>query len=171
MSDRIIRVLHTIYSLAGGGAERQLTLLVNTANDACVKMDVLCVNDSRNDIDQGKVRMYKCPTKNRINVGLFPSLARTIKEFNPDVVHTWLPASITIPSMLLSKTYRIPCLFSYRNAMSFRRLLNLPEFGLCWIMADKIISNNPIDQSSIPYQRLFRRKNGLVISNAVVVDP
>jgi glycosyltransferase involved in cell wall biosynthesis len=170
MNDRPIRVLHTIHSLAGGGAERQLTMLSKLATGKSCEMGIFFVNDCGVDAAALGVQVYRSRTSNRFNVGVFHSLHRAIDQFRPDVIHTWLPASITIPSMVLASCHRIACLFSYRNAMSFQRGLQWPEFGLVWLSADRIVSNSPVDQSTGLYRRLFHRKDGIVIPNGVSVD-
>jgi glycosyltransferase involved in cell wall biosynthesis len=169
-SDRSIRILHTIYSLAGAGAERQLSLLVRSSVGTSCEMGIFFVNDAGVDQEVLGVKAYRSRTSNRFNVGVFASLHRAIGQFRPDIIHTWLPPSITIPSMVLAGLHGLPCIFSYRNAMSFQRGLQLPELALAWLCADGVVSNNPIGQSARAYRRLYEAKNGTVIQNAVAVD-
>ena len=171
MNNCRFRVLHTIHSLASGGAERQLLLLCRLSATAPFEMAVFYVKDAGVDVSKIDMTFYRSATSNRFNIGIFPSLHRAIKNFKPHVIHTWLPASVTIPTMALARLHHRPCLFSYRNAMSFHGMLTRIEFGLAWLSADRIVANNPVSQSARAYQRLFARKRGVVIPNAVFVDP
>lgn len=170
MNNRRLRVLHTIHSLAGGGAERQLLLLCRLSATTSLEMAVFYVKDAGVDVSKIDMTFYRSATSNRFNIGIVPSLHRAIKNFRPDVIHTWLPASVSIPTMALARVHHRPCLFSYRNAMSFHGILTRIEFGLAWLSADRIIANNPVSQSARDYQRLFARKRGVVIPNAFFVD-
>jgi glycosyltransferase involved in cell wall biosynthesis len=170
MNSRRLRVLHTIHSLAGGGAERQLLLLCQLSATTSFEMAVFYVKDAGIDVSKIDMTFYRSATSNRFNIGIVPSLHRAIKNFRPHVIHAWLPPSVSIPTMALARIHHRPCLFSYRNAMSFHGLLTRIEFGLAWLAADRIVANNPVSHSARQYQRLFDQKNGVVIHNAVLVD-
>lgn len=170
MNNRRLRVLHTIHSLAGGGAERQLLLLCRLSAATPFEMAVFYVKDAGIDVSKIDMTVYRSATSNRLNIGIVPSLHRAIKNFRPDIIHTWLPPSVSIPTMALARVHHRPCVFSYRNAMSFHGVLTKIEFGLAWLSADRIVANNPVSQSVRSYQRLFARKRGVVIPNAVFVD-
>lgn len=173
MSDVVpspIRVLHCIHSLSGGGAERQLQLLATASCRHGMTAGVFCVRDQGNEMDPGAVRVYKSQTDCKYNIALFRSLSEAIAQFQPDILHAWLPASVTIPTMLLAALRHIPCVWSYRNAMFFNRPLAVVEHFFAWCLVSRIISNNPIIRSSVPYRALYRMKDGVEIRNAVQVE-
>lgn len=164
-----MRILHAIHSLAGGGAERQLQLLCRTSKDPGFRHAVFCVNDSGNTIPPGTTRLYKAAESNPLSRGYLASLRAAIADFDPHIVHAWLPASMTIPAMVIGWSSRRPVIFSYRSKMRFHRPLSYPEFIAALICSSRIISNNPIVDSHPAFRWLFRRKQGVVIRNAVSI--
>ena len=60
--------------------------------------------------------------------------------------------------------------FSYRNRKWFRSIKDVLEYVLAFLFSNKIVSNNPIEQSSFLYRALYKLKSGTEISNAVLVD-
>jgi glycosyltransferase involved in cell wall biosynthesis len=169
-NNSMVRVLHCIHSLSGGGAERQLKLIANISRSVGINSAIFCVNDAGNDIHDPTVKIYKSKRANKYNLSIFSSLNRAINNFNPNIVHLWLPEVVTIPAMLVSFMNRIPCVHSYRNMMRFRRPLSVLDFIVSIITTSGIISNNPVSQSSLLYRLLFKIKSGIVISNAVNIN-
>jgi len=166
--DGIMKVLHCIHSLAGGGAERQIKLLVEEANNQGEEYAIFCVNDKGNNLPNGLVKLYKSANISKISV--FKEIQKAIDDFKPEVVHAWLPSSITIPAMIIAKKNSIPVVFSYRNAMKFSRPLMVVEYIFAWLCAKGIVSNNPIEASKIQYRLLYKRKINKYIPNAVKID-
>lgn len=163
-----MKILHCIHSLSGGGAERQLKLLVAEANNKGEDYAIYCVNSEGNNLPVGLVKIYHSSKKSKLSV--FGEIEKAIKDFNPDIVHVWLPFSVTIPALIIAKLNRKIIVSSYRNAMMFNRLFKVVEYMLIWICSDGIISNNPISMSRIQYRILFKKKIGRVIPNAVKID-
>jgi len=168
---RPIRILHCIHSLTSGGAERQLLLLAGISHKFGMRAGIFCVNNTGSDRLDSSVQIYKSLQVNKYDMHIFSSLAKAIKDFKPDILHAWLPAPMTIPTMLLATLYCIPCVWSYRNSMFFKRPLTLVEFLLAWPCASSIISNNPIGRSSMQYRTIYKIKRGIEIRNAVSVEP
>lgn len=158
-----------IHSLSGGGAETQLKLLANELIKRNISTAICCVDDTGKKALDSRVKVYKSLKSNKYNFSLFAVLNRAIKRFKPDVVHAWLPASMTIPAMIIAYYNRSLCVFSYRNKMQFHRFLSYPEYVSAWMFADGIVSNNPIENSIFLFRKLFKSKNGVEISNAVSV--
>jgi len=166
-----IRVLHCIHSLSGGGAETQVKILSSNIGTHDVDVAIFCVNDEGvNDITDQNVKIIRHSGGSKYDFSLFSSLNKVIAEFKPDVVHAWLPASMTIPAMIVSRVRGIPCIFSYRNLMRFHRPLSVPEYIVAKICASKIVSNNSISQSKYLFRQMYHSKNGVVIKNAVDID-
>lgn len=165
-----VRVLHCINSLSGGGAERQLQLLANCSSQHGISSGVFCVRDKGNELDETLVSVYKSQVDCKYNITLFRSLSEAIAQFKPHILHAWLPPSITIPTMVLAVRHRIPCVWSYRGAMFFKRPLRVIEYLLAWACATRIITNNSIACSSILYRVLYRSKQGIEVRNAVMVN-
>ena len=165
-----IRVLHCIHSLSGGGAERQVQLLAAASHDEGMIPGIFCVNETGGEQLGRTVRIYKSLKSMKYNLSLFSSIHDVVIDFRPDVVHAWLPASMTIPAMLVAWVHRIPSVFSYRNKMFFNRPLTVPEYLCAAGAVSRVVSNNPIGQSNRAYRFLYRWKQGVEIANAVHVD-
>ena len=127
------------------------------------------MRDQCNELGSTAIQIYKSLTDTKYNIGVFRSLSEAIAQFQPHLIHAWLPASVTIPAMILAAMGSIPCLWSYRSAMFFNRPLAIIEHLLAWSLVSRIISNNHINQSTAPYRALFRMKGGVLIPNAVHV--
>ena len=166
-----LRVLHCIHSLSGGGAENQLRILASASHGHGFTSGIFCVNADRHQISTEHVPIFKSARCNKFNFSVFGSLGQAIKDFRPHILHAWLPASLTIPVMLLATWRRIPCVFSYRSAMHFHRPLTLPEFVCAALCSSQVVSNNAIENSRLAYRWLYRLKRGVQIPNAVDVDP
>lgn len=165
-----IRVLHCIHSLSGGGAERQVQLLVAESQNAGMEPGIFCVNATGRELIGRSVPIFKSKQSNKYNFSLFGSLNEAIRNFRPNVLHAWLPSSMTIPAMLVALTHRVPSVFSYRNRMFFNRPLTVPEYLCALIAASRVVSNNPVGRSSLAYRALYKLKNGVEIKNAVQLD-
>ncbi len=166
---RPLRILHAINSLACGGAERQLQLLCRAWRDPAFEHAIFCVNDRGNEIPPGQARLFRAAAANPRSAAYLGSLRAALAGFEPRIVHAWLPASMTIPAMLLGAAGGRRVVFSYRSRMRFHRLLSYPEFTTALACADRIVSNNPIVDAHPAFRWLFRRKHGVVIRNAVAV--
>ncbi len=164
-----MRILHCIHSLAGGGAERQLKLLVSEANKKGEDYAIFCVDGTGNDLPSGQVKIYTSKRQSKITV--FKEIQHAIDDFLPEVIHAWLPSSVTIPAMFIGKWNRIPVVFSYRNTMKFSRPLMVIEYLFAWIFSKGIVSNNPINASKLQYRLLYYSKIHDFIPNAVKIDP
>lgn len=165
-STRNIRVMHFINSLSGGGAERQLMILANNFPHQRVDTAIFC-SESFGLESSCPSKIYVVSKHNRYNIKLFKEMNSAINEFKPDIIHTWLPASMTIPAILLAGWNGVPLVISFRNKKWFRSLLDVTEYLLSLLVCDKVISNNPVTQSSAAYQFLYKTKHGVEIPNAV----
>ena len=164
-----IKVLHMIHSLVGGGAEKQLRLLANGMNTEIFDVTVFCVNDAGHDIDSQSVNITVANEKSPYKLSYLREIWRVIRDNKPDIVHIWLPASVSIPAMLFAFIQGRKIIFSYRNRMTFNRGLCYPEFLIALICADTIISNHEVIDSNFLYKWLYKLKHGRVIRNAVYV--
>jgi len=163
-----MKVMFTIHSVQGGGAERQCQLLAIELLRHDVDVLIACV-DSNGLEKELENNVHVLEHSSKYDLRILREVSAAIRSFRPDVIHTWLPAVITIPTLLLSKRFGIPSIYSYRNRMFFHRPISLIEFGCVAACATRIVSNNEILQSTRLYQMLYRMKRGLTIENAVQV--
>jgi glycosyltransferase involved in cell wall biosynthesis len=162
-----IHVAHFIHSLKGGGAERQIKLLVDALGKSVRTSIVCCDRRGAEDITEADVEVLELRKAHTYDLSVFSQCRRLFLELKPDVVHAWLPASLTIPAMITARLQSVPVLWSYRNKMFFTRPVVFAEFVAATGCADRIISNNEPYHSALPYRWLYRLKNGCVIRNAV----
>jgi len=164
-----IKVLHVIHSLNGGGAETQSQLLAVGLAELGVDSFFFCVKPEGHMLG-GEENIFRCSRSSKYDLGIYKQLNNVIKDIQPDVIHAWLPAVVTIPAMLLGWLYAIPVVFSYRNKMFFHRPISYPEFAAALLFCNKIISNNFIGQSDKAFRWLYKKKKGETIYNAVALS-
>jgi glycosyltransferase involved in cell wall biosynthesis len=163
-----LRVLHCIHSLAGGGAERQLQLLLQYSAKNSVAHAVFCVSTAGLSLKDIHAPVYQASQSKKWNWRVWRDLSQAIKTFDPHIVQVWLPASITIPALILGRLSSRKTIFSYRNLMRFHRWLALPEWLTALICSDLILSNTPVESSAAAFRWLYRFKKGTYIPNSVV---
>ncbi|MDQ6613090.1 MAG: glycosyltransferase [Gemmatimonadota bacterium] len=88
----MVRVLHLIPGLTGGGAERQLTMLAATQ---ALRGHEIHIGVSRPElpdllIGNASVHVHQLPTNGNHNPLLFVAIRRLIKSTGADIVQTWL---------------------------------------------------------------------------------
>ena len=164
-----MKILHCIHSLSGGGAETQLKLLCGSLYGRCYKVAIFCVNDRGKEAFPNGVIIFKSRSCKKYNLSIFREIADAIEVFKPDIVHAWLPASMTVPAMTISAAKGVPCVFSYRNRMMFHRGISYIEYVIAAVCSTRIISNNLIEQSNVLFRWLYKIKCGKTIPNCVVV--
>ena len=164
--EKKIKILHVIYALSGGGAERQLQLLLKYSSPKSIH-GVLCVDTRGIDCFSSDVQFFVHTRRGKFDLGIFLTCYKTIKMFQPNVVHVWLPPVITIPAMLMAASQGKKIIFSYRNRMSFIRYLSFFEYVVALFFSSKVISNNSVLQSTKYYRFLYKLKNGTTIPNGV----
>lgn len=165
----MLKVLHCIHSLSNGGAERQLCLLANASQAVGMQAEVFCVDKAGHSISNTDIGISVLSDTNRYPLSMRDELIAVVENFSPDVIHTWLPAPMNVAVLSVAGKYKIPAVASYRNRRRFDSWQRIPDFLAMFFWADKIISNNPVSQSSFLYRKLFKYKGGDEISNAVSI--
>lgn len=170
MSDApILRVLHCIHSLSGGGAERQLCLLANASHEQGMQAGIFSVSEVGQSMTDRHIERFLLSDEKKYPVKMADELSDVVQRFAPDVIHAWLPAPMNIAVLRVAHQHRIPVVASYRNRRTFDSWQRIPDFIAMLLWADRIVANNPAKQSSLFYRKLFKAKNGVEIPNAVKV--
>ena len=128
---------------------------------------IFCVDAGVQASELEDVQVFESRQKNSRDIQVFREIHHAIQTFKPDLVHAWLPASITVPALSVAAWKKIPSIVSYRNEQRFRRAVYLAEYLGAYFLADGVASNTAIERSSWPYRSLYRRKRGCLIRNAV----
>lgn len=166
-----LRIMHVSFHLQGGGAERQLQILATECLKNGADVAVFCVSPVGGEALAKDIQLFVYDRAGKLDFGIFSAALFAVRTFQPDVLHVWLPPAITIPAMIASALARVPCVFSYRNVMHFRRFLDVIEFFVAFSFSKKIVSNCSVERSSLAYRFLFRIKSGVCIPNAVSTPP
>jgi glycosyltransferase involved in cell wall biosynthesis len=171
---RPLRVLHTIHSLSGGGAETQLRLLLNSWPYPEIENGVFFVRGNGSEITNPAVTLLPSRQKSTRSVGYLHSLLEAISRFDPDVIHIWQPEVVSIPAMLFGRLKRRKIILSYRGPRTLHRKRAYIEAYLAIVCVDSIVSNHEVltapSYASSVFRRLFERKRGRVIRNGVAVE-
>lgn len=162
-----MRILHCIHSLYGGGAERQLCLLAAASDATGMDCAIFCVDAGMPAPEFGHATIFESKQRNSRDIRVFKEMQRAIATFRPHLVHAWLPASITVPTMSVAAWNKVPSILSYRNEQRFRRGLYYAEYLCAWVFTSGVVSNTPVARSARPYRLLYERKQGRTIPNAV----
>ena len=167
-----IRILHCIYSLSGGGAETQLNLLCNHSIANNMQTNVLCVstkgNKYSNEYFNKNIKFISSSIIYPIKY--FITLCKHIDEFKPNIVHAWIPPTISGPALFAAKLKGVKAVASYRRTMTFDGYKRYFEFISILLFANNVISNNDVSHHSFLFRWLFNLKKGSVISNGVEID-
>jgi glycosyltransferase involved in cell wall biosynthesis len=146
-------------------------LLANASSSHDMTAAVACVDDAGREGMASHVQLFKLRRRWKLDPLLLVDTLTAIDRFQPDVVHAWLPAVVTIPAMVAARLRRVPVLFSYRVRMKNDAPLKPLEFMVAASCATGVISNTKPEWCSRLYQWLYRRKRGLLIANGVVANP
>lgn len=165
-----IKVLHIIYGLTGGGAETQLINLVNYSDSSIIDNAIFCVDCKGQDRLNRNTKIYCYERKNFLDLGIYKSLKNSVKDFEPDIIHNWLPEYVTVPGMIISKIYNKKCIFSFRNTMKLCNYKNIIEYIIAMFFSDAIISNTKYDFHDKYYKLLFNKKESYEINNGFAID-
>ncbi len=88
---RIIKILHVINSLTGGGAEKQCLLLAKSQAQFGHIVYIALNKKRETNEDIGGVSIFYLGGYSRYNIFLWINLLKSITKINPDVTQSWLP--------------------------------------------------------------------------------
>ncbi len=141
----------------------------NHLTDLGHDVSVFCVNDTGKSLYDSKVNIIVSSESRKYNYKIISDINNAVIHSTPEIIHTWLPASITIPTMFIAYHHKKPCIFSFRSSMYFHRYLSYLEYITALFLSKKIVSNNDISLSKNMYRTLYNFKNGCHIPNIVSV--
>jgi glycosyltransferase involved in cell wall biosynthesis len=123
-----------IPGLGEGGAQRQLALLVRSADRTRVRYGV-CFYDPglySEEVRSATEDVWHLPRRRRSSLSVPLGLARIVREFRPQVVHTWLPYMDIVGALVVRLTSRIPALVSERNSRANYQNAHSPNLLKLW---------------------------------------
>lgn len=95
----MIRILHIIATLDPAGAERQMVHLCRRLDRTRFRPGVCCLTRGgplESDLAEADVPVSILHKRGRYDVTVLSRLKRAIRDFRPDIVHTWLPTANTL---------------------------------------------------------------------------
>ena len=167
--------MHVIASLEGGGAERQLQILANNTDPDSYHVSIIFLHKGTGQyvFNEG-IDLLQIPRGRKWNIlSLWFRIYKAVKAYQPDILQLWMPEVITIPAAFagkLSGAYIISATRrSMRSVNSIKLRLRDRANYIQHIMADRIVANFNPDREPCSFRRLFSKKKGLVVPNAITV--
>jgi GalNAc-alpha-(1->4)-GalNAc-alpha-(1->3)-diNAcBac-PP-undecaprenol alpha-1,4-N-acetyl-D-galactosaminyltransferase len=170
------RILHVIAALEGGGAERQLHILANNTDLDRYDVSIIFLHKGTGQyVFNDGIEMLQIPRGRKWNIpSLWFRIYKAVKAYQPDILQLWMPEIITIPAALagkLSGAYIISSVrMSMRSVHSIKTRLRDRTSYIQHIMANRIVTNFNPDAEPYFFRRLFLKKKGIVIFNAITIS-
>jgi glycosyltransferase involved in cell wall biosynthesis len=169
------RILHIMAALEGGGAERQLQILANNTDPDRYDVSIIFLHRGTGQyIFNDGIELLQIPRGSKWNIpSLWLRIYKAVKAYQPDILQLWMPEIITIPAALAGKLSGAYIISSVRRSMrsvhSIKTRLRDRASHIQHMMADRIVTNFNPDAEPYFFRRLFFKKKGIVISNAITV--
>jgi glycosyltransferase involved in cell wall biosynthesis len=173
MPEKRIKVWMGIGSLSGGGAEKQLELLVNALDPDRFEIRVAYVRER--DVTPEYPASVTKRFLNRTSIYRWDSIWHAtwqdLKKWRPDVIHVWLPEVISIPGSFCGRLLGIPVVTSIRRSnykgIGWRNYLRETLGLLPHLCSNQIVSNFPLLGEIEPLRSFWRWGHAMVIPNGV----
>ena len=165
-----MKVLHTIGSLTGGGAEKQCKLLMEHHCSLGHEIGVIYFHDKPQIKKNPDINYYQISRGHRFSFyKLFTQINEIIFKVKPDIVHNWLPEIITIPATIISNWQKIPNISSQRRVLQrnadFTDRLRDYFIPLNHLIANKVVCNFDFSSEKTLVKRIINYKDGITIPN------
>lgn len=166
-----MRILHVTSALVGGGAETQLKLLMRGLADRGHDVGVVYLYDDPSFNQRDGIRCVQIERGGKKDLcGLYRRIATGINDFNPTVVHTWLPEIMTLPAALHARRVDIPCLSaqrrSLRESLPFKDRMRDWTIALNHALATRTVCNFSFEREPLLLRTIIERRKGVVVRNA-----
>lgn len=168
--------MHVIAALEGGGAERQLQILANNTDHERYHVSIIFFHRGTGQyLYNEEIELLQIRRGHKWNIiPLWIRIYKAVKAYQPDILQLWMPEIITIPAAIAGKISGAYIISAARGSM---RSVNFKKFQLRdltryiqHIMANRIVANFNPEKEPLLYRRLFSRKKGCVIRNAIVIN-
>ena len=169
------RILHVIAALEGGGAERQLQIMVNNTDPDRYHVSIIFLHKGTGQyVFNDEIDLIQIPRERKWNIPLlWYRIYKAVKAYQPDILQLWMPEIVTIPAAFAGKCSGAYIISAARRSMrsvnSIKLQLRDRISYIQHIMADRIVANFNPNREPYFFRKLFFKKKGLVISNAITV--
>jgi glycosyltransferase involved in cell wall biosynthesis len=158
-----IRVLHLIFTLVGGGAEKQLVNFVNHANCPQIENAICCFDEKGLSKIRNGIKTFVITKKHKLDIS-YRKVREVYKIWNPDIIHVWLPSMLIYSLPAAKFRYSRKFLAGYRGNCRLDSAKRFVQF-LFLLLSDSIVSNIPYECLHPPYKQLLKLKRGKFIPN------
>lgn len=112
-----MKILHLIPSLKGGGAEKQLSLLVKLLAKSDIESHIGFYNDGHNlvDLQDELIKLHRIKSHGNYDPMNIWRVIKLIKEIKPDIVQTWI-THMDIVGGIASILTKTPFIISERSS-------------------------------------------------------
>lgn len=112
-----MRVLHCIYTLGGGGAERQLTYLAVEQSQGGLETHVAFTRGGTNlrMLLDSQVVLHQLPSRAKYDPRMMLDIYRLMRKMRPQLVQTWL-TQMDILAGAIAGWFQIPVVLSERSS-------------------------------------------------------
>jgi len=166
----LIRVLHVIATLDRAGTEQQLAHLCRRLNRSEFMPAVCCLTRGgplEAELKAGGVPVRILRKRGRWDLAVISRAMRVIRQFRPDILHTWLPTANTL-GRTAGLAARVPVLIaSERAADAWKGMLRRLADRLLTSYSARIITNSAAvrrflaEQIGLPQRKIAVIRNGL----------
>lgn len=166
-----MRILHCIWTLGGGGAERQLGYLARQMASDGLETHVAFTRGGPNlrTIEQSDVILHSLPARAKYDPRILSDLHSLIERLKPDIVQTWL-TQMDIVAGLAAWWQRAPVVLAERSsAMAYPP--NMRNLFRCFVAskAMTIVANSNMGKEY--WERQGYKGQVVVIRNGVPLGP
>lgn len=175
MSERLrrIRIWIGIGCLSGGGAEKQVELLVGGLDPKRFEVRVGYVRKREAVPDYSEnVRKSFYPRGATFRWDqIWRQIHAEFRDWRPDVVHVWLPEVVSIPGAVLGSLRGVPVISSVRR--SYFKGIGWRAYGreclglIPHLFSRLVVSNFPLTHEPALLRQYFQRRPTRVIRNGV----
>lgn len=142
----MIKVLHIIDSLRGGGKERQLVELLKSLDDSKeIKNEIILLKDM-NQYPESKalmnVKIHILKRRIKKDPTVFFKIRKIVKTFNPQIIQSWgsMPSVYALPSVINSKRKFVN--YAIQNGICFKYKREWVRSKLTFPFSDIILANS-----------------------------
>jgi glycosyltransferase involved in cell wall biosynthesis len=163
-----MRILHLIWDLSGGGAERQLSYLATELASNGHEVHVAFCNDGPNRQEMPGVVLHRLAIRSNHDLSLLLQVFMLIKRIKPDIIHTWL-MQMDIIGGISALLARIPQVFREPSS-SMAYQMNLKNRLRIWAAgrSKAIVSNSRAGDEYWAY--LLPRSRRHIVVNGLPIE-
>lgn len=155
-----------------GGAENQCIMLSEELLRRGYQVAIVCfIHDGEGFLDK-RIKVYNAGMRKNGNLlKRAKNIYHAIKDFSPDVIHTWVPEIMALFATFAGRRYNIPVMTSRRSTYKPIRMGGILRDYInifAELLSQKVVSNTKVFKSNgWLYHKVFTITRGIVIPNGL----